>query len=246
MTKLEDLIPKQNRGQDAAVAAGKAALSVIPFVGPFASEGLSFALDGRQAKRQREFNKAVAHELNRVMESIPEPLTPEQLVESDEFCTAVTRAQRLASETASEDRRRWLAAAVANGGSWAPFSDTERQQFARLTEDLDPLHVWLLQYFQDPTAWLQAHNLYERHSNIYMAGVETPLESAFNSNQSVWGGPVKQAAAELERAGLASIPLGTIMSASGVFSPRTSAKGTRFLLFINETDPAHSEAPQLS
>lgn len=245
MTELQDLVPEQNRGKDVAAAAGKAALAAIPFVGPFASEGLSFVLEGRQAQRQQEFNAAVARELDRVMGSISEPLTPEQLVESNEFCAAVARAQRLAAETANEERRRWLAASVANSGSWAPFSDIERQQFARLIEDLDPLHVWLLQYFQDPTAWLRAHDLYERHSNIYMAGAETPLESAFNANQSVWDGPVKQAAADLERAGLASIPLGTTMTAAGVFSPRTSAKGTRFLLFINETDPAHSDAPQL-
>lgn len=83
MTELEDLVPKQNRGQDAAAAAGKAALSVMPFVGPFASEGLSFVLDGRQAKRQQEFNTAVARELNRVMESVPVMLTPEQLVKTD-------------------------------------------------------------------------------------------------------------------------------------------------------------------
>ena len=246
MTELEDLVPKQNRGQDLAAGAGKAALSAIPFVGPIASEGLSLILDSRQAMRQQEFNTAVAHELSRVMASIAESLTPEQLIESDEFCAAVTHAQRLAAETASKDRRRWLAAAVANAGSWAPFSETERQQFGRLTEDLDPLHVWLLQYFKDPTAWLQAHDLYAEHSNIYMAGVETPLESAFNANSSVWGEPVKQAAADLERAGLASIPLGTMMSANGVLSPRTSARGIRFLLFINEVDPAHADAPQMS
>lgn len=242
---MEDLVPKRHWGQDAAAAAGKATLSAIPFVGPFASEGLAFVLDGRQIKRQQEFNTEVARELNRVMESIPESLTPEELVESDEFCAAVTRAQRLAAETASEDRRRWLAAAVANGGSWSPFSGAERLQFARLIEDLDPLHIWLLQYFQDPTAWLRAHDLYAKHSSIYMAGAETPLESAFNANQSVWGEPVKQAAADLERAGLASIPLGTTMTANGVFSPRTSTKGGRFLLFINETDSAHADAPQM-
>lgn len=158
----------------------------------------------------------------------------------------MARAQRLAVETAREDRRRWLAAVVANGGSWAPFSGTDRQQLARLTEDLDPLHVWLLQYFQDPTAWLRAHDLYAKYSSIYMAGAETSLESAFNASQSDWGEPVKQAAADLERAGLASIPLGTTMTANGVFSPRTYTKGGRFLLFINETDSAHADAPQVS
>lgn len=246
MTELQDLVPEQNRGKDVAAAAGKAALAAIPFVGPFASEGLSFVLEGRQAQRQQEFNAAVARELDRVMGSISEPLTPEQLVESNEFCAAVTRAQRLAAETADEERRRWLAASVANSGSWAPFSETERQQFDRLVEDLDPLHVWLLHYFQDPAAWLQAHDLYEQHSGLYMAGVETPLASALNASQSVWGEVVRQAAAELERAGLASIPLGTTMSASGVFSRRTSARGSRFLLFIHETDSVHADAPQMS
>lgn len=68
-----------------------------------------------------------------------------------------SRAQRAAAETASRARRAWLAAAVANGGSWAPFTATEREQFTRLVDKLSPLRIWMLHYVTNPEAWLQAH-----------------------------------------------------------------------------------------
>jgi hypothetical protein len=68
--------------------------------------------------------------------------------------SSLARAQRAAGKTASDDKRRRLAAAVANCGSWAPFSVSKREQFTRLVEDFDPLHVWPLHYFSGPVAWL--------------------------------------------------------------------------------------------
>ncbi len=242
MADLDDLVPEQNRGGDEAAVLVKGALSMFPVVGSFAAEGLTYFLDRRDAKKQREFNLAVVENLNRLKEQVKKSLTLEQVVDSDEFCAAVTRAQRLAAETGSEERRRWLASAVANSGSWSDFNDTERQQFSRLTEDLDPLHVWLLHYFQDPMGWLQAHELKTNHSTI-----SASLASALNASWAAWNEPVRLALADLERSGLtSSVPLDMGMSARGVFEQRTLDKGTRFLKFINEPDSAEREAPQLS
>lgn len=116
---------------------------------------------------------------------------------------------------------------MANGGSWAPFSSSDRQ----------------LHYFVDPAAWLQARGLYEQHSNLLTGGISGPLGTALNSPQADWGGPVTQAVADLDRAGLASVPLQVTMSAQGVFAPRTSEKGRRFLAFLNEPDSTSVDAP---
>ena len=72
----------------------------------------------------------------------------EDIAGSDDFIVAVARAQRVAGKTESSDKSRRLAAAVENCGSWAPFSVSEREQFTRLVEDFDLLHVWLLHYFR--------------------------------------------------------------------------------------------------
>ncbi|MEV8024618.1 hypothetical protein [Microbacterium sp. NPDC080220] len=243
MSDLEDLVPPHEPAEDAIAFAGRAALSLIPAVGPLASETLAYALEARQAQRQHQFNLQIARALTETMDRIGSAATLEDVVSSDDFIAGVTRAQRAAAETASASKRQRLAAAVANGGGWAPFSASERAQFVRLVEDFDELHVWLLHYFQNPMEWLQARGLYEQHSRISSGGIDGPLGAALGMRQSVWRESVAQAVADLDRAGLASIPLTTMMSRNGIFQPRTSPKGERFLEFINESDHVAAEPP---
>lgn len=243
MTDLEALVPPHEPAEDTFAYAGKAALSAIPVVGPLAAETLAFALESRQAQRQHDFNMAIAQALTGALAQLDETATLEDIVGSDEFIAAVTRAQRAAAETASEQKRHRLAAAVANGGSWAPFSASEREQFTRLVDEFDGLHVWMLHYFTNPAEWLKARGLYAQHENLLMGGISGPLESALGVSSDIAHGPVTQAAADLERNGLASIPLTTTMSADGVFSARTNAKGRRFLAFLNEPESITVDAP---
>ncbi|WP_065569662.1 hypothetical protein [Microbacterium oleivorans] len=245
MSDLVSAVPPHEPSEDALAFAGKAALGAIPLVGSIAAEAVAHALDTRQAARQHDFNMQVAYALTEALSRLDDSLTVEDVLGSDEFLAAITRAQRAAAETASQTKRRRLASAAVNGGSWAPFSESEREQFTRLVDEFSELHVFLLQYFTDPKGWLEAHGLYEQHSNIYMAGVKTPLASAFGAPQAEWSAPVDQAAADLDRAGLAYIPLTTTMSADGVFSPRTHQKGRRFLDFVGEPSSVDAEPPAL-
>lgn len=243
MSDLEDLVPPHEPAEDALAFAGKAALSAIPIVGPLAAETLAYALETRQAERQHEFNVEIARALSVTMENLDGAPTIEDIVGSDEFIAGVTRAQRAAAETASELKRRRLAAAVVNGGSWAPFTASEREQFTRLVEEFSEIHVWLLHYFCDPAEWLKARGLYEKHTNTMMGGITHTLESALGRNKDVWMPAVEQAAADLERANLAQIPLRTTMSLQGVMERRTSEKGRRLLSFLNEPDNRAAEPP---
>lgn len=243
MSDLVSAVPPHEPAEDALAFAGKAALGAIPVVGPIAAETLAHALNMRQSERQHDFNIKVAYALTDALERLDASITVEDVVDSDQFVAAITRAQRVAAETASQAKRRRLASAVVNGGTWAPFSASEREQFTRLVDDFDELHVFLLQYFTDPKGWLEARGLYEQHSNILMGGVAGPLASALGAPEATWSAPVTQAAADLGRAGLAEIPLKTSMSADGVFAPRTSPKGARFLAFIGEPPSTQADPP---
>jgi len=245
MTELEDLVPAHEPAKDVLAFAGKAAVSLVPLVGPLAAESLGFALERRQSQRQYEFNVEIARALTAVVERIDEGTALDDIVGSDEFIAVVTRAQRAASETASHEKRRRLASAVANGGSWAPFSATEREQFTRLVEDFSALHIWLLQYFTDPAGWLAARDLGAQYSNVIAGGITGPLEAALGSPQHAWQGAVAQAAADLDRNGLASIPLTTMMTGQGIVAPRTSDKGRRFLTFMQEPHPLSADPPEV-
>lgn len=241
MTDLNALVPPHEPAEDALAFAGRAALSQIPLVGPLAADALAHAMESRQAQRQYDFNVAIARSLTAVVADQEHLVN--QIITSDEFIAAVTRAQRAAAETASENKRHRLAAAVASGGSWAPFTASEREQFTRLVSDFDDLHIWLLHYFVNPAEWLRSHDLYDQLSSLMMGGITSGLEVALTMPQSVWKAPVTQAAADLDRNGLAHIPLTTMMGLDGVVAGRTTEKGSRFLLFLNEPDSVAADAP---
>lgn len=155
------------------------------------------------------------------------------------------RAQRTSAETADAQKRTRLAAAAVHGGSWAPFTRSEREHFTRLVSEFDALHVWLLHYFADPSACLKQRGRLELLANIMMAGISTGLEQAFGQPQTAWADPVSQAASDLDRNELASIPLTTMMSADGILTSRTSPKGMRFLTFLSEPESVTVEPPSL-
>ncbi|MBT9608142.1 hypothetical protein [Microbacterium sp.] len=245
MTDLVSYVPPHEPADDTLAFAGKAALSAIPVVGPIAAETLAHALDTRQAERQHDFNLKVAYALTEALERLDASLTVEGVVDSDEFVAAISRAQRAAAETASLTKRRRLASAVVNGGSWAPFSTSEREQFTRLVEDFDELHVFLLHYFVDPKAWLDSHGLKDEYERLYMATAGSPLSAVLGVPEEQWRASVDQAVSDLARNGLADIPLRTMMSADGVIASRTNQKGRDFLSFLNERSSASADAPSL-
>lgn len=107
--------PPHEPAEDAIAFAGRAALSLIPAVGPLASKSLAYALEARQAQRQYDFNVQIARALTETMQRLDASATLEDVVSSEDFIAGFTRAQRAAAETASSSKRRPLAAAAANG-----------------------------------------------------------------------------------------------------------------------------------
>ncbi|WP_084076937.1 hypothetical protein [Demequina sp. NBRC 110057] len=244
MGELERALPETSFRSDAIGALAQGAVGSIPLAGPIAAEALGLALTRRRAARDQEFNRLVAEGLDQLRERL-DAMERSIAIDADEFVALATRAHREAAETASEAKRRRLASAVVNGGSWAPFNASEREQFGRLVAQLDELHVFLLHFFVDPRAWLEAHGLMGAQSNVLMGGISGPLTSALGVPETVWGEPIAQAVRDLEDAGLAAIPLRVTMTASGILQERTSPKGRRFLEFINEVHSADVAAPEL-
>lgn len=243
MGDLEDAIPKPSETGEVLAATTRALLGQLPALGPIATETLNSLMNAREAERRYEFDAMVVTELNGVRERLDNHEAILEYVASDEFAANVTRTRRVASETAEQSKRRRLAAALANSGEWSAFAESERAQFVRLVEDFDELHIWLLHYFVNPQAWLEAHGLMGQVRHYTMAGVTTALAFALGRPEQEWGDAVKQAAGDLERAGLGAIPLTTSMSLEGMVAPRTSKKGRRFLAFIGEEASASVAPP---
>ncbi len=243
MTDLEAAVPPHEPAEDTLALVGKMGLSAIPIVGQMAAETLAHALETRQAQRQHDFNVTIARALTAALERLDDSITIEEVVESDDFLAALTRAQRAASETSSESKRARLAAAVARSGSWAQFARSEREQFLRLAESFGDLHVWLLHYLDDGVDWLRSNNIPPLHTTE--ASNENPLNQIFHVPLSHWWGPVSQATDDLERERLVAIPTELADWPARQLSARTTPKGRHFLRFLAEPSGASAEPPRL-
>lgn len=249
MPDLTGAVPPHEHAEDAFAFAGKVALSVIPVVGPVAVETLAHALDTRQAARQHQFNLLIAKELDMAIQRLDASLLIEDVVNSDEFISSVTRAQRIAAETTGGEKRRRLAAAVVNAGGWAPFSATERSRFPRLVEQFDDLHVWLLHFLQDTDRWLSAHHLPLPDHSIETAydrvGDDGPednaLTFALRAPIAAWWPAVQRALIELGREGLVDSEKFELPSTAP--TTKVTAEGIRFLEFIHEPPAVDADPP---
>lgn len=246
MSEAEPIVPPPYEpAEDTLATVGRMALSTIPGVGSVLAEALGHAVAARQAALQHSFNVIVASELHRVAAGLDQSLTVDDVVSSDEFVAAMTRASRAASETSSELKRRRLAASVANSGPWALFPQARRERFTKLVNDYDDLHVWMLQYLNSPSVWLQAHGI--PYSGD---GLETPdanpLSAAFGVPPGVWHFQVARRVADLDSERLARIPDAVKQTPGDPAWARVTDVGRDFLTFIGEPEPAAVPAPDLA
>lgn len=241
MSDLSSSVPPFEPAEDALASVGKAVLGAIPGVGPVVAETLAFALDTRRAERQHEFDTLMARALDDAIERLDESLTVKEVVDSDEFVAAVTAARRVAAETASEGKRSRLAKAVSHAGGWAPFSHSERSQFARLVVDFDDLHVWLLHYLDDGLQWATAHSI--ALEGRYAANDDNPLSAVFGVPLAEWWPPFAQAVTDLERERLVAIQRELSNSHDRELHARTTPKGRKFLQYLCEPASAEADPP---
>lgn len=243
MANLSDAVPPFEPAEDTFLAVTGMAISALPLAGPLLAEGLAHAVSARQAARQHEFNVLMARELQRALNRPGSAATISDVAASDEFLAATTRAQRVAAETASENKRRRLAAAAANAGDWSGISRSERSRFGRFVEQFDDLHVWLLAYLDDSHAWRAAHGV--REGNPHIATDDNPLTQIFNRSVRDWWPHYFQAARDLEDARLVSYRgmRSDAKSARQLYA-RTTSLGRSFLVYLNEPAPEHLPPPR--
>jgi hypothetical protein len=245
MGSITDAVPPADPGDAILASMVKGALGMVPVVGPLAGEGVGAWLAQRQARQTHDFLSLLASELEKVIAEV-DAAGEEVHLDPDEFTAVATRAMREAAETASGPKRARLARAVANGGSWAQFTTSEREQFTRCVSTFGDLHVFLLHYFADPRAWFLAHGIPVLGSSVGMSSVLAPLEAALAAPRSEWEPAVTQAMMDLEREQFAQVRLDMNMTPDGTLQPRTLPKGLRFLEYVREDQSASVNAPSVA
>jgi hypothetical protein len=226
---LSDATASPNRYSAALTTMGMAALGLVPVVGGAVQTIAQGTLGQRQAEREAEFAQRVARRLQ-ALENGP---SPKQVLDSDEFIAAWTKAERVAAETADAAKRERLARVLARTGPWGPYDPEDRQILLELVTRYTEEHVALLDFFQDPIAAIHRREPGWKSTYYIAAPMRLVRDFLFPGNAAAME-RVPRVSADLERDGTASLALLTNMSADGMLLKRTGYLGDRLLSSLAE------------
>jgi len=233
---LISAVPASNPDRDAMTDyALTAASALLPIVGGAISDTARGMISRKAEERQHQFDTLVALEVTRLAERV-EDITPQAMVESDEFMAAYAKVSRVAAETESIEKRQRLAAALTHMGPWSGIDSTRRHDLLNLVARYHDSDIFLLRYFRNPVTWLSENATGWQPGRYELAGIGTILGDYVFAGQSDWRPSVDASISRFEADGVANVPMGTTMSESGTVDRRTTAFGNQLLDFI--ADPA--------
>lgn len=228
-------VPANDPDRDALADYGLTAVSAfVPILGGAVSDLTRGIIARKAEERQHRFNSMVAAEVSRLSDEVA-AISPESVVESDEFMAAYAKMSRVAAETESEEKRNRLAAALTRMGPWTDIDPNRRQELLDLVARYQDLDIFLLRYFSDPVAWLEKNAPAWRPGRYAMAGIETVLADHVFAERDDWRPSVNTSVARLRADGVADVPLGTTLSDSGTVQKRTTVFGDQLLAFMGDS-----------
>lgn len=239
-------VPADDEVDEIATHIGASLIELVPGIGPTVARAIDFKIARRKTARDRQFQVEVVAAIKDLWDASERRPAFDELVDSDAFVSAFERSSRAASETISSTKRARLARATAS----AVFPDTIRaaeiETFLDLTERYSDLHVWLLAFYCDPVAWLEAHGKADAASPQIRGGKrDEPLYAALEldpQNMDI----VQAAIEDLQRDTMLGVfTLDEIVGDRRQFAPQTRHRARRFLAFIGETDTTVVETQAL-
>lgn len=224
--------PFKNRPEDYLNKGLKATIGALPIVGGSAAEFFNFVVGDPAQERRDDFLRGTFDRLVN-LEGKFEELRPGRLRENEQFQATVIQAVRIASSTASNEKKRLLQNAIINSAS-GTIEETVRQILMRMLEDITPMHVVLLAFLDNPKDNPAA---VAAASSMMTGAFSTIIERALpelNPNGAVF----TRVSDELNQLGLTdSRSLSTMMTGGvGMLSSRTTSIGKTFLMFIREPE----------
>lgn len=206
---------------DAAHAAAKAGLSMVPLVGGPAVELFQFLIQPPLEMRRAEWMEAVVHKLKELEHK---GLNLESLQTNEQFTTAVMQATQSALRTHVASKREALRNAVLNVATGQAPDETIQHLLLGFIEDFTEMHLRILQAAHTPTA----------PSGLSMGGLSDVLEYCIpelRGHKEIY----EQLWRDLYLRGLLNTErLGVTMSGNGLVQRRTTGLGEVLLKFISE------------
>ncbi len=132
------------------LAAGKAAVSLIPFVGGSAAEVLGAFFGPQIEKRKTAWFERVVSGLE---ERSRQVVMPEDWWQSEAFTTAFLQASRIAMRTHEQEKLDALRNAVVNVAAGKGPEDDLQVMYFDVMDGLTPCHMQLLAFLSNPSSF---------------------------------------------------------------------------------------------
>ena len=142
--------PLGNKPEDFLNKALKISVGALPVVGGALAELFNFAVADPAQERRDDFLRETMARLV-ALQSSHEQLSAEALRDNEQFQATMLQAARLATSTASEEKRLLLQNAVLNSAIIS-VDENLRQIFLQTIESMTPFHVTLLDFLDNPKA----------------------------------------------------------------------------------------------
>lgn len=221
--------PPERSGGEIALGWAKVALNAAPYVGGSVAELLDLILRPSLERRQREWLEGLVTELNELRGS--RGISLESLAENDSFIDVVIHASRAALASAHSGKVDALRNAVLNTACGVSIEDTNRHIYIRMVDEFAPAHLRLLRVFHEPERALGQRADHYRQLSLggSLMQVVSDVMPDLAGDQSL----LTQLTRDLESRGLISGGnLMTVMTAAGLLTSRTTARGKDFLAFV--------------
>lgn len=244
---LAEAVPVPEPAEGALTSVLKGGLSLLPGGGVL-TELIDYGLATRTEQQRHDFDMKLAKAVDALVARLDGAVTREQILRSDDFLAALHETWEAATKTRSVAKRKRLAAATAEAGPWSDFAQFERDRFVAFVAKYDDLHVWLLAYFADPVAWLDAHGMSHVYEDRHTDEIGAQIAEAFGLGTA--GERVADDVPEAVQDAIADLASDSLISPivldsirDNVYASQTTNRGHRFLAFVRELEPALMPAP---
>jgi hypothetical protein len=223
-------VPPKTGKADVAHALAKAVISEVPLIGAPAAELFSLVVTPPLERRRTEWLNAIYGRLKQ-LEGEVQGFKIEALKDNPLFITTVMHATIAALRNHQEEKLDALQNAVVNSARGIDIEENLQLMFLNMVDELTPLHMRVLKYFDNPRKWFEEHGI---KFSIYMGGASSGLEAALpelQGKRDVYDTLVM----DLHNRGLVSADktvLHATMSYEGIVTSRTTELGKSFLKYI--------------
>jgi hypothetical protein len=222
--------PPTETAKEAALAAGKVGLNLIPFLGGALAETLGAIVTPIVERRRNEWFESLAEGFNDLRERVDD--LDAHLAGDEVFATTVLTATQAAIRDGRAEKMEALRNAVLNSALPGAPDEFMQATFLRLVDELSPIHLRMLTIVDNPRHWFDQHPELRAPEFGISSSIGALIEAAIPDvagRRDIYDLVAK----ELEDRNLVSLPLHTTMTATGAWESHTNGLGQQFLAFIS-------------